>query len=77
MSNLTFQPFSSSIDIIFWKTFSDKKLEVFKLSDKPVDILGRYACGPTFEGQLPALTIDGQSFESELKFLFCIFIFVL
>ena len=75
MSNLTFQPFSSSIDIIFWKTFSDKKLEVFKLSDKPIDILGRYACGPTFEGALPSLTIDGQAFEPELKFLFCIFIF--
>ena len=70
MSTLAFQPFSSTVDILFWRTFSEKKLEIFKLSDKPVDILGQYPCGASFEGSPSALSLDAQAFDKELRFFF-------
>mmetsp|Transcript_10415 Transcript_10415/g.20669 ORF Transcript_10415/g.20669 Transcript_10415/m.20669 type:complete len:691 (+) Transcript_10415:3-2075(+) len=56
-ATLRFQPFSSSVDVSFWHTLSQKKLEEFKLSTKAIPIVGAYSAAPARQKesiQLPA-----------------------
>lgn len=74
--NLSFETFSSTVDLVFWRTFSEKKLEIFKLSDKPVNILGHYTCGSPFENTGSSLNLDGEAFSEKLTFDSTLFIFL-
>ena len=61
---LLFQSFSSFLDVSFWSEFSKKKLDVWKLSEDPVDISGFYSCGSVKHANLPArLLLSSTSFS--------------
>ncbi|KAH7820739.1 Autophagy-related protein 7 (Atg7) [Monocercomonoides exilis] len=61
---LLFQPFTSSPDILFWKVLSEKKLDVLKLSDDAVGIVGHFCSGTEFERAHSLFFLDENAFEA-------------
>jgi ubiquitin-like modifier-activating enzyme ATG7 len=65
---LQFNPFSSSIDVAYWHAFTEKKLDVFKLSDASVEINGAYCVGFN-EAVPPRLIVEAKAFEPRATFV--------
>lgn len=64
---LQYYPFSSVIDIGFWHLLANKKLETFKLDDKPIDINATF--NNDLSPNLPSLlNINYDSFEENNSF---------
>ena len=65
MEMLKFAPFSSSADPSFWHALAKQKLNEFKLSDKPVPVVGFYPLGDRPElpprGSVGADSFDGYA----------------
>ncbi|KYR00447.1 autophagy protein 7 [Tieghemostelium lacteum] len=62
METLKFKEFSSLVNISFWHELSKKKLDVLKLSDKPVDINAYYTFS-TSQQLDPFLCLEFNSFQ--------------
>jgi ubiquitin-like modifier-activating enzyme ATG7 len=63
MHLLQFQPFSSSIGVAFWEELSRRKLNIYKLNEDPVPILGSYAPSP--DDRIPSrLSLRRESFAA-------------
>ncbi|XP_032783389.1 ubiquitin-like modifier-activating enzyme ATG7 [Daphnia magna] len=61
---LQFLPFSSVISSSFWHKLTQMKIDVYALSDEPVDITGYYT-NQSASSRLPAcLNVDYSSFEN-------------
>jgi hypothetical protein len=57
-----FQSFASSPDVSFWHEFAKRKLEVYKLSEEPVEIQGFYTNDNAYH-KLPArICLQSSSF---------------
>ncbi|KAG8180844.1 hypothetical protein JTE90_005930 [Oedothorax gibbosus] len=63
MSPLQFAPFSSAVDSGFWYQLTQKKLDVFKLDDGPVDMSGFYSTSSA-PGLPPVFHVDYSALES-------------
>ena len=64
VKTLLFQSFSSFLDVSFWNDFSKKKLDVWKLSEEPIQISGTYSCGSSKHTNLPSrLHLSSTSFS--------------
>ncbi|CAL1279855.1 unnamed protein product [Larinioides sclopetarius] len=64
---LQFVPFSSAVDAGFWYQLSKKKLDVFKLSDSPVEIFGFYSYNSSLTSLPPIANIDYSAFNNEMQ----------
>lgn len=68
---LQFAPFSSSISPSFWQSLTTLKLQVLKLSDEPVPIIGSYSKARTVKDRLTGdevgmgsvLELDERAFD--------------
>jgi hypothetical protein len=59
MTELLFTPFQSSCDVAFWHALTEKKLDIFKLSDAPVAINGAYCVGSN-EAVPPRIVVESK-----------------
>ncbi|XP_071484783.1 ubiquitin-like modifier-activating enzyme ATG7 [Diadema antillarum] len=62
-TQLQFAPFSSALDVGFWHKLTQKKLNEYKLDDKPKDIHGYYYNGDP-DGLPCRLCLDFNAFDS-------------
>jgi ubiquitin-like modifier-activating enzyme ATG7 len=60
---LKFQQFSSFVDFSFWHELTKKKLDEYRLSEEPVDLVGCFSTKGA-AGQPAYLRVDAESFKS-------------
>ena len=60
---MQFQSFLSSPDISFWHAYAKRKLEIYKLSEDPVEIYGTFS-NDNAHNHVPArISLQSSSFE--------------
>lgn len=64
---IKFVPFASAIDLGFWFELSKRKLDIFKLDEKPIKASGYFPISKNSE-QPPIFIIDSESFEIDSKY---------
>jgi len=64
MSVLTFQPWTSSVEVSFWYQFTKKKLDLFKLSEAPVPVVAYYSTG-YIQSLNPQFFLNHSAFDDE------------
>ncbi|KAI9143283.1 hypothetical protein BKA69DRAFT_1026812 [Paraphysoderma sedebokerense] len=68
-SLLQFQPFSSAVDATFWLSFSQRKIDLFRLNDEPVPIHAYYTTGQVVSLNKDKQNTDAASSQSEWESL--------
>ncbi|GAB5372948.1 hypothetical protein AAMO2058_001708100 [Amorphochlora amoebiformis] len=68
ITQLKFQNFSSCVDVSFWHTLSQKKLEEFKLSTSPVKIIGTYGLASNLQKDGKSLKVPARVMIDEGSF---------
>lgn len=65
MAAIKFQPFASAVDYSFWHELTQRKLDVWRLSEEPVHVWGTYLTRAAAD-ELPCqLRVAGTSFVAE------------
>ena len=62
------KPFASSVDVSFWHELTNKKLDVFKLSDSAVEINGAYCVGAN-EAVPARVMLETKAFEARASYV--------
>jgi ubiquitin-like modifier-activating enzyme ATG7 len=80
MPLLQFASFSSLVQPPFWHALTNIKIDVLRLSDKPLDITASYTPGRTIKDRETGadvalgchLSIGGEAFENNAQYVFSI-----
>ena len=51
MQLLQFEPLNSAVEGTFWHSFSQRKIDVYKLDDTAIDVYGYYQSGQSYASQ--------------------------